>query len=160
MTTFYDVRDGDDKYISTSTDSYKRHDPNTTTEDFKSERDQYLKNKLKANHGGDWWSQREEVVPQRRVESHNPNGESNYAVSFGSHSQVQHDDNWLAHRRKKAISQDDGKVYNILTGMESSQMSGGGRYDPNRSAKRVSAEKLEVAKNEAIGRVYNIISNV
>ncbi|KAI8854479.1 hypothetical protein BC829DRAFT_439187 [Chytridium lagenaria] len=158
--SFYNGHDARE-YVSTSTESYKKHDPTTTqTQDFMSERDQYLKNKLKANHGGDWWSQsqREEQVQQSRGGHGGPSG-SNYGISFAPQSDPQHDDNWLAHRRKKAVSTDDGKSYNILTGMESSQ-GVSGRYDPSRSAKRVSADKLEVARNEAMGRVYNIISNV
>ncbi|KAJ3107022.1 hypothetical protein HDU97_004991 [Phlyctochytrium planicorne] len=141
-------------YVSTSTASFQKHDVQATFEDYKSERDQYLKNKLKANHGGDWWS-------QKAAENHQELESSNYTVSFGgSAGDASHGDQWNAHRRRKAASQDDGKSYNILTGAESGAQSVSGRYDPNRSAKRVSAEKLEFARNEAMGRVYNIISNV
>ena len=38
-------------------------------------------------------------------------------------------------------------------------MAAGGRYDPSRSAKRVSADKLNLQQQAQEGRNYNIITN-
>ncbi|KAJ3186124.1 hypothetical protein HK101_009731 [Irineochytrium annulatum] len=144
--------------ISTACDSFKAHDHGALVTDFRSERDQYIKNKTRSSHGGDWFGADEaavEVPPKVVNPSKGGKGEiSNYAVSFnGVRPEFHHEKNWLAHRRKKAVTNDEGKHFNILTGSEQAL--------PVRvSAKRVSADRLERLGQESEVIRKNIITNL
>jgi hypothetical protein len=92
--------------------------------DFRSEREQYIKNKSRANQGGDWWviEKSERGEPQLLSFTSSSNhgntlrhrGFKYQVMGNGSSSGAE----WMAHRRKKAVDQDHGKSFNILTGMD------------------------------------------
>ncbi|KAJ3285541.1 hypothetical protein HK104_009447 [Borealophlyctis nickersoniae] len=148
-------RHGDN--TSTAQDSYKKHDTDTLQSGFERERSAYHANKSRANQGGEWWG---DAVAEKDTR------ETNYKASFAKDDQtavVADAIDRLQHRRKKPVErQPSAKSYNILTGSElDSPLTSSDRYDPARSAKRVSMEKMSLLQQQmGDGKPYNIITNL
>ncbi|KAJ3053546.1 hypothetical protein HK097_003975 [Rhizophlyctis rosea] len=139
---------------STNQDSYKHHQAGAIRDAFKREKDAYETNKSKHVASGEWWGNKDSVEPEK----------SNYARDYKQEGPpTPQSSTWDQHHRKKVVEQPTDhaseKHYNILTGNET-WMPSGGRYDPSRSAKRISADKLNSQQQALEGRHYNIITNL
>jgi hypothetical protein len=103
--------------------------------EFRNEREQYIKNKSRSNQGGDWWLARSEGDQTQSNASSSiaaasflPNKPRSLAsradhdipaprlAVFSKDNMQSEPQDWLAHRRKKAVDKDHGKNFNILTG--------------------------------------------
>ncbi|KAJ3327733.1 hypothetical protein HDU76_011238 [Blyttiomyces sp. JEL0837] len=151
------------KYLPTteSASMYKKHFDGTMVSNFLSEREEYAKNKTRANQGGDWWGSvdnESSIKPLSFETGSGRNGivggkqiRTNDFGKFDVTANVQ-DGEWLAHRRRKYVDKDSGKNFNILTGLETQTSSGGIK----KTAKRISMDKILSTQQTP---KYNIISN-
>jgi hypothetical protein len=132
--------------------------PNSSN--FTNEKTIYRALKAKAHAGAEWWGNSSGKKEQADFNS-------NYKVSYCIDKNK--DDFVVNHlsrfRRKKTLAKQETQPYNIITGTMLSYSCLGldatkAPFDPTKTPKRISIDKLRKSEEAKDGRSYNIITNV
>ncbi|KAI8809542.1 hypothetical protein BJ742DRAFT_804192 [Cladochytrium replicatum] len=158
---------------STQRDSFKGHDDRfekEVMEGYKSDKNDYQKNKERSTAGGDWWGAsaiQQEEDPKRSVRGMKhrsdpaPSISSQPQQSFLAATTSAHDAEWNQFRRKKPAEPTplgDGLKYDIVSGIQ--KASGASVYNENMATASAQARVLWNARESERNGGFNIISHL